>query len=258
MAKKRTGLQSQIAGIFSGVPVPKRSGQRSGSGGPAGKSAEPASKTGGPAIPKPVTPKPMAPAPPMPQKPVEPTAPRPRVAEMKVPEQKARPAPPKISRRRKNKLFAPKAGVSSSRQKAGIVSFILLLTVLVVVLARPYLASRKNPSAGGTAGKTDTDNPARARIEVDWPMPSVYSADLRDPMQMGPQKQMKVETSNGLRVRGIVVSEDLKQAIIGTEYVEEGDIVPGTKIRVRKINPNSVEFEENGKTWTQGVEGERK
>jgi hypothetical protein len=34
--------------------------------------------------------------------------------------------------------------------------------------------------------------------------------------------------------------------------------VPGTKIRVKKINPNSVEFEENGKTWTQPVEGERK
>jgi hypothetical protein len=260
MAKKRTGLQSQIAGIFSGVPVPKRSGQRSGSGGPTGKPAGPASKTGSNAMPKPATSKPIAPAPPMPQKPAERVAPapRPKVTEIKAPEQKRRPGPPKISRRRKAKLFAPKGGVSSARQKAGIVSFILLSTVLVVVLARPYLASRKNPSAGRTAGTTDTGNPTAARIEIDWPMPPVYSADLRDPMTLRPPKKEPIKTVNDLRVRGIVVSEDLKQAIIGTLYVEEGDIVSGTKIRVRKINPNSVEFEENGKTWTQEVEGERK
>jgi len=261
MSKKRTGLQSEIAGIFSGVPVPKKSGSRSRPGVPASKPDDPASKPGGsviskPVAPQPVTPKPMAPVTPMPERPVGsiPAAPRPKVVEVKVPEQKIRQAPKKISRRRKDKLFAPKAGASSSRQKTSIILFVLLSIVLVVVLARPYLASRRNPATSQTAGKTNAGNSTMANIEIDWPVPPLYSAGLRDPMELGSRQQIRAETSVGPVVIGIVVSEDLKQAIIGTDYLQEGDIVPGTKIKVKKINPNSVEFEKDGKTWTQGTQ----
>ena len=37
-----------------------------------------------------------------------------------------------------------------------------------------------------------------------------------------------------------------------------GYVCVGPQIRVKKINVNSVEFEEDGKTWTQEVEGGRK
>lgn len=267
MAKKRTGLQSDIAGIFSGVPVPKKGGQRSQSGGPspkpegpAPKPDETASKTSGPVIPKPVAPKPMTPAVPTPQKLIEPSvsAPRPKVAEVKVPEPKIGLAAPKITRKRKDKLFAPKAGVSSSRQKAGIITFILLSIVLIVVLARPYLTSNRSPDTSQTAGNTNTGDSAMTNIKIDWPIPSVYSADLRDPMVLGSQRQAIVDTSGGVVVRGISYSEDRKFAVVGINTVQEGDIVPGTEIRVKRINPNSVEFEEDGKTWVQQVEGERK
>jgi len=251
MSKKRTGLQSEIAGIFSGVPVPKKGGARSQPGGPAPKPDDPASKSSGSVIPKPV-----APATPTTHKPVEPlpAAPRPKVVEVKVPRQKTRRAPPKISRRRKDKLFAPKAGVSSSRQKTSIILFVILSAALVIVLARPYLASRRNPATSRPGGKTDNSNSTMANIEIDWPVPKVYSAGLRDPMELGsPQQQRIIEASDGIVVVGIVVSDDLKQAIIGTDYLQEGDIVPGTKIRVKTINRSSVEFEEDGKTWTQGT-----
>ena len=272
MAKKRTGLQSDIAGIFSGVPVPKKGGSRSQPGSPVPKPGGPAPKPGGPAlkpggsvIPKPVAPQPVAPKPitPVapPQKPVGslPAAPRPKVIEVKVPEQKTRQIPKKKSRRRKDKLFAPKAGVSSSRQKTSIILFLLFSTALVIVLARPYLKSRGNPATSGTAGQTNTGNAIMANIKIDWPVPSVYSVNLRDPMELGSRQQkIIIETSEDLMVRGISYSEDRKFAVIGTDTVQEGDIVPGTKIRVKKINPNSVEFEEDGKTWTQEVEGGRK
>lgn len=258
MAKKRTGLQSEIAGIFSGVPVPKKGGQRSQPGGPAPKPG--GSVIPKPVAPQPVTPKPMALVTPTPQKPVEPlpAAPRPKVTEIKVPEQITKQIPRKISRRRKDKLFAPKAGVGSSRQKSGIILFVVLSTALVIVLARPYLTSLRKPAASRTAGQTNTGNSTKANIEIDWPMPPVYSTDLRDPMELGSRQQIRVETSDGLVVRGISYSEDRKYAVIGTQTVQEGDIVLGTKIRIKKINPNSVEFEEDGKTWTQEVEGERK
>ena len=263
MAKKRTGLQSEIAGIFSGVPVPKKGGKRSQPDGPAAKPddpsqkpAESASKSSGSVIPKPVAPQPKVPAAPTPQKPVEPlpVAPRPKVTEVKVPERKKRRPPKKISRRRKDKLFAPKAGVSSSRQKTSIILFILLTTALVIVLARPYLASRRNSATSRTAGETSNSNSTRANIEIDWPMPPVYSVNLRDPMEVGSQRQIKVKTSDGLVVRGISYSEDRKYAVIGTQTVQEGDVIQGTTIV--EINPNNVVFEKDGKRWSQEVQGE--
>jgi hypothetical protein len=256
MAKKRTGLQSEIAGIFSGVPVPKKGGSRSQPGGPAPKPD--GSVIPKPVAPQPVTPKPMAPVTPTPQRPVEPlpAAPRPKVVEVKVPEQVTRQIPPKISRRRKDKLFAPKAGVNPSRQKTGIILFVLLSTALVIVLARPYLTSRKNPSTSLMAGKTNTGNSTKANIEIDWPMPTVYSANLRDPMELGSRQQIRAETSDGLVVRGIVVSEDRRYAVIGTKTVQEGDVIQDTTIV--EIRPNSVVFEKDGKRWTREVQSEGK
>jgi hypothetical protein len=256
MAKKRTGLQSEIAGIFSGVPVPKKGGQRSQPGDPAQKPDDPASKRSGSVIPKPAAPQPQVPVAPTPKKPVKPlpAAPRPKAVEVKVPEQKTRQIPPKKLRRRKDKLFAPKAGVSSSRQKSGIILFLLLSTVLVIVLARPYLNSRRNPDISPTAGKTNTGNSTMANIEIDWPVPPVYSAELRDPMQLGSRQQIKIETSDGLVVRGISYSEDRKYAVIGTTTVQEGDVIQDTTIV--EITPNSVVFEKDGKRWTQEVQGE--
>jgi type II secretory pathway component PulC len=70
-------------------------------------------------------------------------------------------------------------------------------------------------------------------------------------MELGPRRQIVVDTYYGLEVVGIVVSEDRKFATIGTQTVQEGDIIEGTKIKVKTINPNSVEFEEDGKTWIQ-------
>ena len=249
MAKKRTGLQSDIAGIFSGVPVPKK-------GGPRSKPDSPASKPSGSVIPKPVAPLPQIPVVPTLKKPVEPlpAAPRPKVTEVKVPEQKTRQIPKKISRRRKDKLFAPKAGVNSSRQKTSIILFVLFTAALIIVLARPYLTSRINPATSRADGKTETGNSTRANIEIDWPVPPVYSTELRDPMELGSRRQIRIETPDDLVVRGITHSEDRKFAVIGTQTMQEGDTILGATIV--EIKPNSVLFERDGKRWTQEVEGE--
>lgn len=249
MAKKRTGLQSDIAGIFSGVPVPKK-------GGPRSQPDSPASKPSGSVVPKPIAPQPQVPVAPTPKKPVEPlpAAPRPKVTEVKVPEKKIRQRPKKISRRRKEKLFASKAGASSSRQKTSIILFVLFTAALVVVLARPYLTSRRNTANPRTAVKTNTGNSTSAEIEIDWPVPPVYSAKLRDPMELGSRQQIRVETPVDLVVKGITYSEDRKFAVIGTQLMQEGDTILGATIV--EINRNNVVFERDGERWTQEVEGE--
>ena len=266
MAKKRTGLQSEIAGIFSGVPVPKKGGTRSQTDRPAQKPDSPASKPSGSVVPKPVVPQPQTPVTPVPKKIEEPVpaAPKPKVIEIKAPEQVVKKIPKKIPRRRKDKIFTPKSGVSSSRQRTGITLLLFFSAVLVIVLAKQYLMTPGSPTIPPPGGEENNSNPARATIEIDWPVPPIYSKNLRDPMILGQPPPLMNRSSEGLEVVGIVVSDDLKQAIIGTDYVLEGEIVPGTKIKVKKINLNSVEFEEDGKTWIQKtrerseIEGGRK
>jgi hypothetical protein len=270
MAKKRTGLQSEIAGIFSGVPVPKKSGKRSQSDSPAKKPVDPESKPSGVSqassprfeggTPSTLMPQPQAPAAPASDKAVEPlpAAPRPKVVEIKAPEQITKRIPKRKSKRRKDKIFGPKSSVSSPRQKAGIILLVLFSAALVIVLLRPYLTNPGKPAPAQSGGKEDSDNSTVANVEIDWPVPPVYPANLRDPMELGSRKKIIVESSEDIVVRGIVVSEDRKYAVIGTNYLQEGGIVPGTKIKVNKINPNTVEFEEDGKKWTQKVEGEKR
>ncbi len=53
-------------------------------------------------------------------------------------------------------------------------------------------------------------------------------------------------------VTGILYSEDKPSAVIGNQIVYEGDTLHG--INVVKIYKNKVEFEKNGKRWTQPVE----
>lgn len=175
-----------------------------------------------------------------------------KVHEVKAPEPRERQIPSKISRRRKDKLFASKTGVGSGRQKTGIVLFIILSIALVLILARPYYLSRNNPSKPRTPGKTNVKVTPKADILIDWPVPTDYPIDLRDPMKLGTQRYVVPKTLS-LTVKGISYSEDRKFAVIGTETVEEGDEILGAT--VIKINPSSVEFEKDGKRWTQFVEG---
>jgi hypothetical protein len=259
MAKKRTGLQSEIAGIFSGVPVPKKGGTRSQSDSPEKKPDSPASKPKDHVVPKPVIPQPQVPVTPVPKKVDEPVpaAQKPKVIEIKAPEQVVKKTPKKLARRRKEKTFAPKSGVSSSRQKASITLLLFFSTALVIVLTRQYLIPPGNPNPPKIPSGASSERSTSAEIKVAWPLPPVYSEDLRDPMILG-KTPPPPPSPRDVVVRGIVVSEDRKYAVIGTNYLQEGGIVPGTNIKVKKINPNSVEFEEDGKVWTQKVEGEKR
>ena len=177
-----------------------------------------------------------------------------KVHEVKAPEPRVRQIPGKVSRRRKDKLFASKAGVNSGRQKTGIILFMVLSIVLVLVLVRPYYLSRHNPSRPGAAGKANVKVTPKTNILIDWPIPTDYPVELRDPMQFGSQRYVETKTLS-LTVKGISYSEDRKFTIIGTETVEEGDEILGATIV--RISPSNVEFEKDGKRWTQEVEAKK-
>jgi len=50
-------------------------------------------------------------------------------------------------------------------------------------------------------------------------------------------------------VTAIMYSDDKPTAIVGDRLVHDGDIVRG--VRVVRIHRNMVEFEKNGKAWSQ-------
>ncbi len=67
------------------------------------------------------------------------------------------------------------------------------------------------------------------------------------------QKTKQPATSKVSRgtVTGIVSSEDGFGAMIGTEFVRKGDTIGD--ITIIKIDKDKVEFEKDGKRWTQGL-----
>lgn len=254
MARHRTGLHKKISSIFDGVPIPEEDG-----GGQVSSTAteEPANY-GPPSHLTGTTVKDQGPeaSPPKAVPTEEPKAPPKAPPEKKAVEKPAaiktaRPAAlEETVQRIKDKLFTPKAGVSPARQKMTVVLVPVLFIGMVFAFVKVL---------GGGPGKTTEPKiikpsnaiAAAAADQIVWQIPPPYPTTLRDPMQFGSVSTATQGDIGNIIVKGIVYSEDDPSAIIGTEIVHEGSKVSGAT--VVKINKDSVEFEMNGKRWTQKV-----
>lgn len=245
MLKRRAGLHKEVSSIFDGVPIPKESGAEQPIIAPASEATS--DVTAKPAA----TDLPTTPTP----KPQQPVSPPPKAAPPKQPKADAiikiaRQIPgQQIWEQIKNKLLAPKPGVSATRQKMMVVLVPALFIILIFVFIRVF--STPSRAVATTAKLEPIDAVASSNNKIDWQIPVLYPATLRDPMQFG--SVTTAETGTGrLVVKGIIYSEDKPAVVIGTEIVRQGDKVLGATIV--KINKNSVEFEMNGKKWTQKVQ----
>ncbi len=251
MPKHKRGLHKEISSIFGGVPIPKDNG------GPRLSSAtteEEAANYGPPSHLAGTTTKTQQPAEKSPPKAVpteeRKTAPEKKVAEKPAAIKTARQAWLKESLQRiKDKLFASKPGVSSTRQKMMVVLMPVMLIGMVLAF---YKVLGFGPKGTTQAPAFKPSNAvAAAASTIDWQIPPPYPTTLRDPMRFGSVTTITQSEIGKIIVKGIVYSEDNPSAIIGTEIVHEGDKVSGAT--VVKINKDSVEFEMNGKKWTQKV-----
>lgn len=243
MAEYKAGLHKGITAIFDGVPIPKNNlvaGQTT--------VAAPA-RTGltSPEMPSPVPPpqplpKEHLPAMPMPQ----PAASKRYKAEtvMKIPSYKLlKPTLEKI----KNKLFAPKPGVNSSRQMAMVILVPVLFIVLIFVL---FSVFRTPPIKMAEPANVEQPTVAvNSSDKVDWQIPDPYPTTLRDPMRPG---SATIPGSGEIIVKGILYSDDKSSAVIGSQIMREGEKI--SDVTITKINKDCVEFESNGKKWTQKVQ----
>ncbi len=75
----------------------------------------------------------------------------------------------------------------------------------------------------------------------------------RQPSSIGgsPFSSYTTKTPRQGRISYIVGTEDNHSALIGTKLVREGDIIDG--VTVDKIYKDEVEFEKDGKRWTQKI-----
>ena len=277
MPKYKAGLHKEISSIFDGVPMPKDNDvpcppdvptpehpdyegrpkqdpalRQPDEGRSGGLQSWKKSENGiqSPAPPKvPAPSQSTAPAP----KPQQPQLSPPQAAAPKKPRAATINAPRQIPGQQvleqiKNKLFAPKPGVSAARQK----TIVILIPVLFVILIFVFIRAFSTPSrATATTVELGPTKAVAAPIKIDWQIPAPYSATFRDPMQF----DLATITQGGtgrLIVKGIVYSDDKPTAVIGTQIVHEGDKVLGAT--VVKINKDSVEFKMNGEKWTQKVQ----
>jgi len=155
-----------------------------------------------------------------------------------------------------NKLFAPKPGASTTKQKAMVVTMPLLFIVLIFMLLKGgvFGTSVRNTEASAEDNASSVAT-ADFNTKIDWEIPAPYPTTLRDPMRLGPAATAQTETGTRtfvkLIVKGILYTEDSRTAVIGNHIVHEGEEILG--VTVVKISKDSVEFEMNGERWTQKV-----
>ena len=148
------------------------------------------------------------------------------------------------------RVTSKKSGVSSRRQTTMVILVIALSILLFVLLVKPFNRSSRSFARSGVNISTVPQPSLGTNTEdvvISWSKPDEYLKDTRDPMLPITDQQFYSGTGTPA-IAGISTSnEGEKLAIIrGTgELVKEGDEIFGWK--VKKINPNSVVFEKDGK-----------
>ncbi len=249
MAKNKAGLQKKVSTIFGNAPISKNDDTEQLPAAPKEESPDSVS----------VEPSMIEQSPSSSSPPRQTTQPSPATVSSKQPVKTGAVVKSfgqislsKYWKKIQNKLFASKPGVDTKRQKTMVLLMPVLVIIFIFVAVR--LSSQLSPktSQAQSLGATEAGGSvAVSEKKINWQKPQTYPAALRDPMQASLSVAGQEGGSN-LIVKGIVFSEDRASAVIGDQIVHEGDKI--SEITVVKINRDNVEFEINGKKWTQSVQ----
>lgn len=254
MPKSKAGLHKQVSSIFTGVPIPKETdgGEQTSTTAPKEPvNYGPPSHLSGKTVEAPQPKK----SPLKSKSPEKPKADEKDVGKMQMPVETKHEGPSALEqlvKRIKDKLFAPKPGVSPTRQKA-MVALVPVMFIGMVLAFYKVLGGGPDTTAGPKTFQP-SNVAAAATTTIDWQIPAPYPTTLRDPMQFKPEEKPTPtpDDTGKIDIKGVLYSEENPSVIIGIEILHEGDKVSGATIV--KINEDSVEFERNGKRWTQKVQ----
>ncbi len=136
---------------------------------------------------------------------------------------------------------------------------VLFIILLVFVFKGGVFGTKVRKTEASVEDTASSVATAGSNTKIDWEIPAPYPTTLRDPIRLGPIENAQTETETEtetrtlvtLIVKGILYTEDKASAVIGNQIVHEGEKIRG--VTVVKISKDSVEFEMNGKRWTQKV-----
>jgi hypothetical protein len=166
----------------------------------------------------------------------------------------------------KDKLFPAKTGInankaaaspfaakseSDSRNKKMAILMSVLIVVFIFIIVRVIKTSPGSANAQVSAKANGKNSAGVGEKKIKWEIPDVYPKTLRDPMQ-AKSPVAGQEGSGNLIIKGIMYSKDRPSAVINDQIVHQGNKILGAV--VVKINKNNVEFEMDGKNWTQEVQ----
>jgi len=266
MAEHKAGLHKKISVIFDGVPIPRDNKPSGTSSDTVPEDADivytkPEDVSAAPAVPAPEYQQPvLLPEDALPEQSdgsgsEQPEAVSQEQAEVEsVPKGSKQKFRQRIWGRVQGRLFAPKPGVNTARQKLMLILIPVLCVIFVFVLMNVFRSPPRKTAKRLDVVKASVKT-ANSGSKINWEFPPPYPENMRDPMQFVQITSSAGTTGteeNKFAVKGIVYSTDNPSAVIGTQIVHQGDEVSG--VTILKINEDSVEFEADGKKWTQKVQ----
>ncbi len=142
------------------------------------------------------------------------------------------------------------SGADSKQKK--MIALIPVLTVILLVVLFKAIGSGPSGQVATSPVKPSAAIAQQSKpAEIQWKIPQTYEDIQRDPMKMEKKPIAAVNETGDILVKGIVFSNDNPTAVIGTEIYHEGSEIAGATII--KINPDSVEFEKDGRRWEEPV-----
>jgi hypothetical protein len=151
------------------------------------------------------------------------------------------------------------ASAAGRRQKtmALLVGVLSVVFLAVMVISFGGIGQSAPKPAAATEAAADAVEPVKRFDPESWAFPEPLPAQMRNPLVIPKPQTLDLnddtlETTTQLAVRGIVYSTEKPSAIIGEQVIVEGQTIYGVK--VVSITRGAVEFEKDGKRWTQGVQ----
>jgi len=164
-----------------------------------------------------------------------------------------KPQGPSLSQQVQKKLFG-NSGADPHQKKMAILAGGLAVVFGAVLFLSLGGVGGGRVSPDGSDSQTDQTRETVSSGPA-WTMPQALAATMRDPMKPAVAVKIRAEeptaSSRAFVVKGIVFGRTHSSALIDNEIVREGQEFNG--IKVVRINQTEVEFEADGRRWTQPV-----
>jgi len=174
-------------------------------------------------------------------------------------------AVPSVEQQLRRKFPVPGKALGKKGRRALVLSAPVLIIIIILIHRYCFRSAPQESEASAGTGPPPVSKPTVSRPQiaspetkndVDWQVPELLPAEvmgfLKDPEETAEQKKQRegpVKGKQKVDLKAILFSDQKPSAIIDGQILHIGDEV--NEATVKSITIDSVEFEKDGKTWTQ-------